>query len=270
MKVKEVLEFVSREIGVPANEFPDGGYWGSPETKVKGILVTWMMTADALRSAVRRGCNVVVCHEGFLFAEGVPGAMYRWWEPADEKQRELDDHPNRVRRRIIEENNLTVLAIHYGLDRLCLYDDFMRHLGITKVASGEGYDRIWELPKPQKASALARDVAKKMKMKSVRLVGDANKIIKKVGNLWGGVALGINRYWMRKQIEGGADGLICGEIDEIQMRFGLEYDTAMIETSHGLSENIGLRNFTGMLKKEFPRVKIHFYEVKLPYKEIKV
>ena len=48
--------------------------------------------------------------------------------------------------------------------------------------------------------------------------------------------------------------MLCG------FRFAAECGIPMIETSHELSENPGLRRFTAMLMDAFPGVEFRFYE----------
>jgi putative NIF3 family GTP cyclohydrolase 1 type 2 len=53
---------------------------------------------------------------------------------------------------------------------------------------------------------------------------------------------------------------IAGESDNYGFRFAEECGIPMIETSHEISENPGLRRFSGMLAKAFPQVEIRFYQ----------
>ena len=259
----DLLDFVARKIGIPPESFPDGGITGgSAATPLQGLLVTWMATPEALQAAADHGLNVVLCHEEFLFNEMPQPFIYRWSSPPDEKPYELPDHPNKVRLQLINKHRLSVLCIHYGLDRLCICDDFMKHLGLTRVIAGDAYEKVYALPTPMPAHELARLVASRLGLKAIRMAGRGDKIISKVGNLWGGVALSSNRYWMRKQIEHGAEAIICGESDEYAELFAWEFrDTVLIETSHVESENIGLRHVTAMLQEAFPALRIEFFEM---------
>ena len=121
-------------------------------------------------------------------------------------------------------------------------------------------------PEPKRAVDLAREIAEKTGLASLRFSGDPDTMVRTVGNAVGGLGLASNRYWMRRQIENGADALICGEMDELAMMFAGEYnDTVLIETSHALSENIGVRHFANMLAEEFPDVETAFFEVARPF-----
>ncbi len=266
MKAGDVLDFVGRRIGVAPEEFPDGGFFsGSPDDRVEGILIAWMATCESLRAAARRSRNLVICHEPPFFDEEPQPPAYRWRSPPDEKPYERDDHPNKKRRKIIEEAHLTLLQIHYGLDRLCIYEDFAEATGLGEAVAGVGYEKVFLLPKPMKLRELAEAVARRMEHIPIRIVGDPERRVTRAGNLWGGVTLSSNRYWMRKQIENGAEVIVCGEVNEEAMFFAIEYGVALIVTAHAPSENIGLANFASMLKKSFLEVPIDFFDVGLPF-----
>lgn len=267
MKAYEVLDFVGRETGVDPKDFPDGGFIaGSADDDVRGILVTWMATSEALLQAVEYGCNLVVCHEPLFFDEVSQPHMYRWTSDPAETYYEIDTHPNTIRRKIVEENGLTVLQIHYGLDRLCIFDDFAEAIGLGKSVAGDGYEKVYKLSRPMKVIDLANEVKNIINFDDIRIVGDSERVVSKAGNLWGGIGLSPNRYWMRKQIGLGAEVIVCGESDEFEMIYAREFGISLIVTSHAVSENIGLRNFALSLSKEFAAIPIKFFEVKVPFK----
>jgi hypothetical protein len=52
----------------------------------------------------------------------------------------------------------------------------------------------------------------------------------------------------------------AGETDNYGFRFAVESGIPLIETSHELSENPGIRRFTSLLAANFPEVAFAFYE----------
>ena len=76
------------------------------------------------------------------------------------------------------------------------------------------------------------------------------------------MALFVNVGYQQQLIEQGVDLLIAGETDNYGFRFAQELGIPMIETSHELSENRGLRHFTEMLSQKFPKTEFLFYENK--------
>ncbi len=270
MKAGDVLNFVASNIGVKVDDIPDGGFvFGNESDQVNGILVTWMATCDALMYAAENGLNLVVCHEEVLFGEKMEGKAYRWTSDVVNPIEELCWHPDNKRRKIIEESHLTVLRIHYGLDRLCIFHEFAKAAGFGQIIVDSGYESVFALPEPTKVKDLAKSISTRLNFPHVRIAGDLERLVTKAGNLWGGVALLSNRYFMRKQIENGADVLIGGESEEMAMILATEFDVPIIVTGHTVSENIGLRCFVEMLKQEFANVPVDFYEIKVPFVELK-
>ncbi len=264
MKAGDVLKSVCNKLGM--EKLPDGGFAvGSPEDEVKGVLVTWLATPEALRYAASHGLNLVVCHEEFYWSEREDPPEYRSPGPY-RKPPDWENHPNHEIKKIVNAGNLTVLRIHYGLDRLFIYDAFAEAMGLGQVVAGEVYEKVYELPRKMKLGELIEQIKDKTGLNSIRYVGDENQIIEKVGNCWGGVGLSCNRYYTRRAIQDGAQAIICGEIDEFAMFFARDCGAALIETSHVLSENFGLELYARSLRTEFAPVRIEFFAVKLPYK----
>ncbi len=262
----DILTYVADGISLPVHMIPDGGFpAGTPEDEVKGILVTWLASPEVLRYTAARGLNLVICHEPLYWDEREESPLYRssgpYRNPLDRKS-----HPNNLKKKIIEENNLTVLHIHYSLDKLIIYDAFSEKLGLKEVAAGEMYEKVYSLPEKMSFRKLVENVRERINLPVIRYVGDENRIIEKVGNCWGGAALSSNRYFTRRMIENGAEAIICGELDEAAMFFALEYGVCLIETSHVLSENPGIKEFADDLRRSFGSVPVEFFEIKIPYK----
>ena len=76
LRARDVAEYVEAlappDSGVPRDE--NGFTFGDPETAVRGIAVTWMPTAEALREAAGRGLNLLV----------VSSRRWLWLERRDE------------------------------------------------------------------------------------------------------------------------------------------------------------------------------------------
>ena len=269
MKAGDVLDFVASDIGIKVDDFPDGGFvFGGESDQVEGVLVTWMATCEALRYAAQNGLNLVVCHEGVLFGEKIEGSIYRWMSEAVNPSEEISWHPDNKRRKVIEKSHLTVLQIHYGLDRMCIFYEFAKAAGLGEVIVDSGYESVFALPEPITVRDLAKSVSARLNFPHVRITGDLDRLVSKAGNLWGGTALLSNRYFMRRQIENGADVLVAGESEEMAMILAMEFDIPIIVTSHTISENIGLRCFAEMLRQKFANVPVDYYEVEVPFVEM--
>lgn len=265
MRAKDILDFVAGKFEIPLKDFPDGGVKiGNVNDEVSGVLVTWLATEENLRRAVEKGLNLVICHEAFGWDEREEIWPYRQSGPY-RNPLAWTEHPDISLRDIAVKNGLTVLQIHYGLDRAYIFDEFFRKLGIREVVSGGIYEKVYRLPSPVRFGELLKQVGEKIKAPMMRYLGDEDRLVKFVGNGCGGTGLSCNRYFTRRLFEDGADLVICGELDEMAFYFARECGGCLIETSHVLSENIGLAKFTEDLQLNFgiPAV---FYETGIPYK----
>lgn len=268
IKAGRILQFVADEIAIKVEDLPDGKFYhGSKDDPVNGILITWMATDKALKTAIESKLNLVICHEVPFFDELPQLPIYRWTADPNEKPAEGWGHPNRKRRETLKNvgKDITLLQIHYGLDRLCIFPEFARLIELGVPISDSGYETVFELQNPTTVRQLAKRTAKALNFKSIRIVGDLDRQVSRAGALWGGVGLSQNLYWMRKQIEHGAEVLIAGESDEVAMFFAKEYDIPLIVTAHAITENPGLSCFTTVLKKRFPNIPVEFHETHNPF-----
>ena len=253
----DLLKPIEEIVGGEAMLWPDGCYVnGSPGTVVKALLVTWMADVSALRKAVANKCNVVLCHESPSYNEKNELPPYRWLNPVNACA-EKAWHPNRQRRMLIEKHRLTVMQCHYGLDRFPIYESFVEAIGLPAPRKGQGWEQVYRLPKAVTVAALAKTVKQRLRIAgTVRVTGDRRRKVQKVVSLWGGVGLYSNLYWLRRGIEHGADVAVAGEMDEFQMRFAAEAGIPVIETSHQLSEEIGLRHYAEVLRRRYRGLKV--------------
>ena len=264
--VQGVIRPIEEHIGAPYMMWPDGGFVsGGIDDEVRGLLCAWMATTEALEKAVAEDCNVVICHECVYFTEKVESPPYRWLTP-DPGGPNSGASPNARRRKLIDESGLTVMQMHYGLDRYCFYGAFARAMRLTRAVAGHGWETVYELDEPLTLLGLAGRAKELAGIEgTVRVVGDPGRQIRRVGNLWGGVGLNGNLYWHRRLIENGAEVCVCGEIDEFACHHALESGLCLIETSHTLSESMGMRAFADDVRSRFPRLKVVSHDMGRPY-----
>ena len=250
-QVQEYLESVS-----PGRGYEEGFRFGSPHVEVSGILVCFMATLDAIGHAAEEDCNLIIAHEDLFF-------------PYDFGQTKLQDSMtwtvNRARIEALCEHEITVIRAHGMLDRLCILDVFGEVLGLPEPVVSEGYIRIYDIP-PTTVRELAADVKERVGLPLVRVVGDPQSTVKRVGAPWGGLGLSVNVSFIESLLQHDPDVLIAGETDDYAMRYVLDAGLAMIETSHSASENPGLRQFADRLAKDFPQMKVVYYDCPVPWR----
>lgn len=253
--IRQIIDYVSSQTGHPINR-DEGIHHGSVDDPVNGVTVCWMATPDALRFAGRQGHSLVIGHESLYYPydvvnqENPPQGWQEW-------------PTNRQRRQLLDEYNLTFLRLHGSIDEICILDDFAEQIGMGAPVQNEGYVKIYEV-EPISVDALVDQVKGKLGMCGVRVatVDPMPQTVRRIGLPWGGMGLFVNIGYQQQLIEQGVDLLIAGETDNYGFRFAQELGIPMIETSHEISENRGLRHFTEMLSQTFEDTSFEFHENK--------
>ena len=253
MQAKEVGAYIESLV---AGKGQDEGFrYGEPGTELTGVLVCWMATVDAIEAAAEAGCNMIVCHEELTFPYEFrdPNAVAKlWWRP------------NVRRLGLLGEHGMTVYRAHGMLDRYCILDDFRRALGLPEPEVSEGSFRLHVIQ-----LTTVRELAAKVKdnigMPHVRVCGDLDQVVSRVGLPWGGLGLSLNTSFMQGLLAYEPDVFISGETDDYGMRFALDAGIPVIETSHADSENPGLEHFAEDLRAEYPSLKVVFYPNPTPW-----
>jgi len=269
MKARDLLVPFERHIGCDYMHWPDGGFpAGSPDTEIQKVLLTWRPTLRALRQAADLGCNVVFCHEGLYTPEKPELPPYRWLTPMVEPPA-VDAAPDDMIRRIIADHRVTVVQSHYGWDRFCMYDAFCDALGLSAPVYDHGWESVFELPRPTQVRDLCCQVKDSLEISgTVRLAGDPDMTVRRIVNLWGGMGLSANMYWINRALANGAEAGICGEMDEVFINYALDAGFPVIETSHQLSEEFGVRYHADYLRRHYPELRLEVFTPGRPYQTV--
>ena len=257
MQLKELTDWI-QELGAGQLGGEEQLFFGRHDREIRRALVCWMSSVDALRIAVARKCELVLCHETVLYPNGAPlvsaPADYMTWET------------NRRRLELIEKGDLLVQRLHASLDRICIFDDFARKLGLGAPSADRGnLVRAYDIP-PVRFDRLVERAKRAVGMQRLRVSPRAgHRMVRRVGLPWGGLGLFVNVGYPAALERLGCDCFICGEIDCYTMHFARDSGVLFIETSHDASENIGLRHFTGMAARRFPGVKFHCFANRVPW-----
>ncbi len=169
---REVVAAIQTHVGVPwATETVDTFKAGSPDARVTGIAVTMMATMDVLRRAAGKGLNLVITHEPTFYThldkpEGMPESDPVW----------------AGKRAFIEKHGLVVWRFH---DHWHRRNPDGIDAGVTRALGWSGYrkgDRpaLFVVPETT-VRKLAAEVAQKLDSPVVRVVGDPEMKVSKVG-----------------------------------------------------------------------------------------
>ncbi len=260
--IDEIIQYVEVLSGHKLNA-DEGVHFGTKNKDVRTAVVCWMATKGAIEFAYKIGADLLIAHESLYFPYD---AVIR-----DDNPEGWEDWPvNKQRRTLLEEYNLTFLRIHESADEICIFDAFRRQLNLPKAGVvGDRYNYKRFDIELCTVSELVEHVKRAVGMSHLRFSAPKGlcQKVSKVGLLWGGVGLFVNVRNQAKLLELGCDVFIAGETDDYGFRFARDQEVPLIETSHEVSENRGIKEFQGILSAKFPQVQFEFYENQCPWRE---
>jgi putative NIF3 family GTP cyclohydrolase 1 type 2 len=169
---RNIVAEIQKRVGVQwKNETVDTFKAGNPDTPVTGVAVTMMATMDVLQRASEKGLNFVITHEPTFYAhldtpEGVPQDDPVWAE----------------KRAFIEKHGMVVWRFH---DHWHMRKPDGIEAGNVHALGWEKFERpdnqyLFVLPETT-LKELAKYVAEKLGSAVVRVVGDPDMKVTKVG-----------------------------------------------------------------------------------------
>lgn len=250
----DIHHWLEQRTGHALNQ-DEGISFGDLHREIAGISVCWMPSPENIRCAARQGSQLLIHHEALLFP-------YPFEHHIDLPA--LSWATNRRRLVALAETGLVSTRLHGTLDEIYIYQAFAEQLGLRKVvAQGDDYAaRVFEID-PIPYDDLIRRVKEVTGLDAVRATRvQPDRVVRYVGMPWGGMGLFVNVGYMQSLMElfGRIDVMIAGETDNYGFRFVAELGIDMIETSHELSENKGLEQFTQAIQAAFPGLTTHFIE----------
>ncbi|MDR2749887.1 MAG: Nif3-like dinuclear metal center hexameric protein [Clostridiales bacterium] len=276
MTVQEVADKLVERANLPfklANTC-DILAFGNSGQEVKGIVTSFMATADVVRKAANLGANMIVTHEPTWFS----GADDIGW---------LENDPVYLEK--------TSLLKSYGIS-VWRYHDHMHFSKPDEIYEGITHELGWEefrakripmsedfalsfrdyydLPETT-VCQLANHVKEKLHMAHVRIVGRPDMPCSRVGILVGGGSLGLGdeKMPMRTMEAHGIHVMICGDVIEwtlpayVNDASQLGQKRALIVIGHERSEEWGMKSMASWLP-ELAGVPVTFVDAQEPYKYI--
>lgn len=173
---REVVSRIQKNVGVTwRTPTADDFKAGDPDVPVTGITTTFMSTLDVLERSVAAGNNFIITHEP------------TFWSANDEVAVLRDDPLYKTKLDFIRSNRLVVWRFH---------DQWHAHrpadgifTGWNKAVGWESYAVTGDTPFRHEyvipettLESVARDLASKLQVRSVRIVGDPQTKIRRVGN----------------------------------------------------------------------------------------
>ena len=256
---RQLVAEIQKKVGVEwQNETVDTFKAGNPDTVVTGVAVTMMATMDVLQRASAQGLNFVITHEPTFYAhedvpEGVPESDPVWTE----------------KRAFIEKHGLVVWRFH---DHWHMRKPDGIEAGNVHALGWEKFQRadnqyLFVLPETT-VKELARQVSQKLGSSVVRVVGDPDLKVTKVGFSPG--AAGSQRE-IHALEQDDVQVLLVGETREWET---VEYAAdavsegrkkALIVIGHIPSEQPGMEECARWLKGFVKDVPVEFVAAKQPF-----
>ncbi len=256
---REVVAEIQKQVGVEwKKETVDTFKAGNPDTAVIGIAVTMMATMDVLERASAKGLNFVITHEPTFYAhldtpDGMPESDPVWAE----------------KRAFIEKHGMVVWRFHdhWHMRKPDGIEAGMVHaLGWEKFQNTEN-QYLFVLPETT-LKQLAEELARKLESPVVRVVGDPEMKVTKVGFSPGAAGFQRETHALERD---DVQALLVGETREWET---VEYaadavtqgrNKALIVIGHVPSEQAGMEECTRWLKGFVKQVPVEFVAAKEPF-----
>lgn len=252
---KDVLERIKKNVGVPwRSETVDTFKAGTPETVVHGIATTAMATFDVVQRAAAAGRNFIVTHEPTFYSH-------------EDKTDALKSDPvYRQKQEFLDKHEMVVFRFH---------DHWHAHRpdGIaTGMVEALGWAGNVNSENPRQfrfdgisLGELARQMQDRLKIKTMRVVGDPQLKVHTAAANWG-YSSSPNAF-----ARPGLDVLIIGEAREWELvEYAADAITAgekkgLIVLGHIVSEQAGMLHCANWLKTFITEVPVEFFPAAEPF-----
>jgi putative NIF3 family GTP cyclohydrolase 1 type 2 len=251
----QVIERIRANVGVPwRDQTVDTIKSGNPATAVKGIATTMMATLDVVQRAAAAGRNMVITHEPTFYSH------------EDRTDALTDDPIYQFKRSFLDGHEMVVFRFH----------DHWHARRPDGIATGMVKALGWEKnADPQNArqflfdgitlASLARQLEERLKIRTMRVIGDPALRVRTVAGNWG--YAGSLRPFTRPDL----DVLIIGEAREWEL---IEYAAdavsagrkkGLIVLGHIPSEQAGMSHCAEWLKGFISEVPVEFVAAAEPF-----
>jgi putative NIF3 family GTP cyclohydrolase 1 type 2 len=230
---------------------------GDPNTPVTGIVTSFMSTLDVLQRAAASGKNLIITHEP---------TFYNHLDKLDDLR---GDPVVAAKQEFIRQHHLVVWRFHDHF-HLTNRDGIMR--GMTDALGWQKFknpsnEHLFTLPDTT-VGALSADVRKRLNIRTMRVVGNPEMKLTKIGFLPG--ASGAAKQIMMLERDD-VEALLIGEAPEWEtISYARDAVTegkhkALIILGHTVSEEAGMRYCAQWLKTFIPETPIEFIPAGEPF-----
>lgn len=258
MTGREVVELIKQNVGVPWREqsYRDTFKFGNPDSTVKGVATTVMVTLGMLKRANEAGLNMVISHE------------VTFWNDRDETKDLLDNPLYKLKTKFMRDNGMIIWRMHDHMH--AMQPDFtvvgsLRSVGVKGGENAETRPGVLTIPETT-LGEFASQVKRLTGSRAFRCVGDPNAKVSRI--------LLEPGYGTARMIEG-VDVVIGGEQQEADGSFdNAEYvaDAAslgipkgLIMLGHVISEQPGMEDLAKWMRTFVEGVSIEYMPADEPF-----
>lgn len=258
MTGREVVDLIKKNIGVPWNENSrrDVFKLGNPDSTVKGIATTVMVTFDMLKRANQAGLNMVISHED------------TFWNDPDETKDLTSNHLYKMKTEYVLKNDMIIWRIHDHMHSM--RPDYtvvgsLRSIGVKGGEDAVMRPRVLTIPETT-FGEFASQVKRSTGSRAFRCVGDPNTKVSRI-LLGPGAAT--------PKITADADVFIGGEQPEADGNFdNVEYAVdaialgmpkCFIVLGHVISEQPGMEDLGKWMSTFIKDVPIKYVPAEEPF-----
>jgi len=248
--IQQVIDLIINKItDQPLEKTVDTIKIGNASQPVTGITSTFLATCDVIQQSIQAGNNFIITHEPTFYNH------------LDEVDWLADNSVYQFKRRLIEENQLVIWRCH----------DYWHHLKPDGIMTGVEKKLGWQSfadpsvaflyrRSPLPLSELITEVKQKLEIPLVRVIGNLDLPVEKIGFLVGSPG-GKSQIKFLNLYD--PDVLITGEINEwetnifTQDAIATGRKKALVILGHAASEEAGMAYFVEWLQALIPTVKIN-------------
>jgi hypothetical protein len=249
----------------------DGFKYGDPATPVTGIVFTFQATFDVLKKAVQAKKNLVISHERMFWEQLDEAGTLKHdtrFEPAGSPETEP---VILAKRRYCEENGLVVWRFHdhqHMLKPDPIMSGLTAKLGwqdYTVPVQGQMIGFAYAIPEAP-LKDVARHVARSLDSRSVRVIGDPNLLVKRVG-LGAHKLIEILKPLQTYDVVLMSEPQDCDAFPYLRdgISLGLPHPKGLIAINHERFEEWAEESAPAWLKPLVPEVPIEFISAGDPY-----
>jgi len=249
LTVGAVIDRIKTQVGIPWRaQTVDNLIAGDLRQPVRRIAVTMMATQRLLEQAAARGADLIITHEPTFFTH------------QDRTDTLQDDPVYQYKRDFLARRGISVFHFHdhwHGRQPDGIATGMIRALGWEKNADPTR-PRFYRFA-PTTLARLARQMERRLNIRTMRVVGDPNLPVERVMASWGNVGLQQGMSYVPQ-----ADVVVVGETHEwelveyIQDASAAGQPKGLIVLGHLVSEQEGMRYCAEWLGAFVPEVPVDF------------